>query len=163
LYDRKRKELHESMRALVQRVLESNLTIDGEEYSKIGKGLIIFLGVTHDDTEEDVVALVNKITKLRIFEDEKDKMNLSLMDVGGELHIISQFTLYADCHHGNRPSFIHAARPEMATALYEKFIEECKKYNLKVATGKFGADMKINYINDGPVSIMLECKGGKII
>ena len=151
------------MRALVQRVLESNLKIDGKEYSKIGKGLIIFLGVTHDDTEEDVIALVNKIAKLRIFEDEQDKMNLAVTDVGGELHIISQFTLYADCHHGNRPSFIHAAKPEFANELYERFIEECQRLNLKVATGKFGADMKIHYINDGPISIMLECRGGKIL
>lgn len=151
------------MRALVQRVLESNLKIDGKEYSKIGKGLIIFLGVTHDDTEEDAIALANKIVKLRIFEDENDKMNINITDAGGELHIISQFTLYADCHHGNRPSFIDAAKPEMATALYEKFIEECRKFQLNCATGKFGADMKINYINDGPISIMLECKGGKIL
>ena len=151
------------MRALVQRVLESNLKIDGKEYSKIGKGLIVFLGVTHEDTEEDAVTLANKIAKLRIFEDENDKMNLCITDVGGELHIISQFTLYADCHHGNRPSFTNAAKPEMATALYERFIEECKKLNIHLATGKFGADMKINYINDGPISIMLECIRGKII
>ncbi|MBQ9315171.1 MAG: D-tyrosyl-tRNA(Tyr) deacylase [Clostridia bacterium] len=151
------------MRALVQRVLGSNLKIDGKEYSKIGKGIIIFLGVTHDDTKQDAIVLANKIAKLRIFEDENDKMNLCVTDVEGELHIISQFTLYADCHHGNRPSFINAAKPEVATALYETFIEECRKLNLKFATGKFGADMKINYINDGPISIMLECKGGKIL
>ena len=110
-----------------------------------------------------MIALVNKIAKLRIFEDEQDKMNLAVTDVGGELHIISQFTLYADCHHGNRPSFIHAAKPEFANELYERFIEECQRLNLKVATGKFGADMKIHYINDGPISIMLECRGGKIL
>lgn len=151
------------MRALVQRVLESNLKIDGKEYSKIGKGLIIFLGVTHDDTEEDAIVLANKIAKLRIFEDENEKMNLCVTDVGGELHIISQFTLYADCHHGNRPSFINAANPEWANTLYEKFIAECKKLDLEVATGKFGADMKIQYVNDGPISIMLECIRGKIL
>ncbi len=151
------------MRALVQRVLESDMKIDGEEYSRIGKGLIVFLGVTHDDTETEVKALANKIANLRIFEDDNDKMNLNVQDVGGELHIISQFTLYADCHHGNRPSFTNAGAPDMAESLYEKFIEECKKLNIKCATGKFGADMKINYINDGPVSIMLECKGGKIL
>ena len=151
------------MRALVQRVLESNLKIDGENYSKIGKGLIVFLGITHDDTEEDVINLVNKIIKLRIFEDENGKMNLCLTDVKGELQIISQFTLYADCHHGNRPSFIDAAKPEVAVPLYELFINQCQKFGLKVATGKFGADMKINYINDGPISIMLECKGGRIL
>lgn len=151
------------MRALVQRVLESNLKIDGKIYSKIGKGLIIFLGITHDDTKENAICLANKISKLRIFEDENDKMNLCLSDINGELHIISQFTLYADCHHGNRPSFIDAAKPDIAIPLYELFIEECKNIGLKVATGKFGADMKINYINDGPVSIMLECQGGKIL
>ena len=151
------------MKALVQRVLESNLKIDGKEYSKIGKGLIVFLGVTHEDKVEDAIALANKITKLRIFEDEKDKMNLCITDVKGEIHIISQFTLYADCHHGNRPSFINAARPEIAIPLYEKFIEEFQKIGLSVATGKFGADMKIQYINDGPISILLECKGGRIL
>lgn len=151
------------MRALVQRVLESNLKIDGEVYSKIGKGLIVFLGITHNDTKEDAICLANKIAKLRIFEDENDKMNLCLTDVDGELHIISQFTLYADCHHGNRPSFIDAARPDTAIPLYETFIEECKNIGLKIATGKFGADMKINYINDGPISIVLECKGGKVL
>ena len=151
------------MRALVQRVLKSNMKIDEKDYSSIGKGLIVFLGITHDDTEEDVIALANKIVKLRIFEDENDKMNLCITDVGGELHIVSQFTLYADCHHGNRPSFVEAAKPEKAIPLYEKFIEECKKLSVPVATGKFGADMKINYTNDGPISIMLECIGGKIL
>lgn len=151
------------MRALIQRVLKSDLKIDGKEYSNIGKGLIVFLGVTHDDTKEDAITLASKITKLRIFEDENDKMNLSVLDVGGELHIISQFTLYADCHHGNRPSFTFAANPEIANNLYEFFIDECKKNNLKCSTGKFGADMKIDYINDGPISIMLECRGGKIL
>ena len=151
------------MRALVQRVLESNLKIDGKEYSKIGKGLIIFLGITHDDTEEDAIAFASKIAKLRIFEDEDNKMNLSVIDVKGELHIISQFTLYADCHHGNRPSFTNAARPEVAIPLYEKFIDECQKFDIKIATGKFGADMKIDYIIDGPITIMLECIRGKIL
>lgn len=151
------------MRALVQRVLRSNLTIDGKEYSTIGKGLIVFLGITHDDTPEDAVVLANKIAKLRIFEDENDKMNLCISDISGELHIISQFTLYAECHHGNRPSFTNAAKPEIAIPLYEKFIEECKKSKMKISTGKFGADMKINYVNDGPISIVLECIRGKII
>ena len=151
------------MKALVQRVLRSNLEIDGEEYSKIGKGLIVFLGVTHDDTEKEAQVLAEKISKLRIFEDDNEKMNLSVADVGGELHIISQFTLYADCHHGNRPSFVNAAKPDEATKLYEYFIESCKQLGIQVATGVFGADMKINYINDGPVTIMLECVNGKIL
>lgn len=151
------------MRALVQRVLSSNLKIDGEEYSQIGKGLIVFVGVTHDDTEREAEILADKIVKLRIFEDENGKMNLSVKDVGGELHIISQFTLYADCHHGNRPSFTGAAKPEIAIPLYEKLIAECQKAGVKVATGSFGADMKINYVNDGPISILLECTRGKIL
>ena len=151
------------MKALVQHVLKSELAINGKEYSKIGKGLIVFLGVTHDDTLNEAKVLAEKISKLRIFEDENEKMNLSLMDVGGELHIISQFTLYADCHHGNRPSFINAAKPEMADDLYQKFIEYCKELGINVSTGVFGADMKINYINDGPVTIMLECVNGKIL
>lgn len=151
------------MRALVQRVLESNLKIDGKEISKIGKGLIIFLGVTHDDTELEAKVLAEKICKLRIFEDENDKMNLALGDIGGSLHVISQFTLYADCHHGNRPSFINAAQPEMANKLYETFLSYLKDMNINFETGVFGADMKINYINDGPVTIMLECVNGKIL
>ena len=151
------------MRALVQRVLSSTLSIDGEEYSHIGKGLIVFLGVTHEDTELEVKTLASKIAKLRIFTDANDKMNLSLQDIAGEIHIISQFTLYADCHHGNRPDFMNAAQPEMAKRLYEKFIDECKQLGLTVATGQFGADMKISYVNDGPVSILLECIRGKIL
>lgn len=152
------------MKALVQRVLKSELKVDGNLISNIDKGLIVFIGVTHGDTMEDAKALAEKVCKLRIFEDENDKMNLSLLDVNGELHLISQFTLYADCHHGNRPSFINAAEPEYANKLYEYFIEVCKEMNVsKVATGIFGADMKINYINDGPISIMLECTNGKIL
>ena len=151
------------MRAVVQRVLKSNLEIEGKEYSKIGNGLIVFLGVTHDDTINEAKVLAEKISKLRIFEDANEKMNLSVADVGGELHIISQFTLYADCHHGNRPSFINAAKPEMADELYQKFIGFCEEVGIKVSTGIFGADMKINYINDGPVTIMLECVNGKIL
>ena len=152
------------MKALVQRVLKSELKIEGKEHSKIGKGLIVFLGVTHDDTELEAKVLAEKICKLRIFEDENDKMNLSIKDVDGELHIISQFTLYADCHHGNRPSFINAAKPEIANELYENFISFCKEESgLNVETGVFGADMKIDYINDGPITIMLECTKGKIL
>ena len=152
------------MKALIQRVLSSKLEINKKEYSKIERGFLVLLGITHDDTEEDMKALAEKIVKLRIFEDENDKMNLSIKDVDGELHIISQFTLYADCHHGNRPSFINAAKPEIANELYEKFISFCKEESgLNVETGVFGADMKIDYINDGPITIMLECTKGKIL
>ena len=152
------------MRALIQRVLESKLEIEGNEYSKIKKGFLVLLGVTHEDTEEDMKVLAEKICKLRVFEDENEKMNLSINDVGGALHIVSQFTLYADCHHGNRPSFTNAAKPDYANELYEKFIKYCKEnLNMEIATGSFGADMKITLINDGPVTIMLECKDGKIL
>ena len=152
------------MKALIQRVLESKLEIEGKEYSKIRKGFLVLLGITHEDTEEDMKVLAEKICKLRIFEDENEKMNLSIKDVGGALHIVSQFTLYADCHHGNRPSFINAAKPEYANELYEKFIKYCREdLEMEVATGSFGADMKITLINDGPVTIMIECKDGKIL
>ena len=144
------------MRALIQRVLSSKLEIDQKEYSKIENGFLVLLGITHDDTEEDMRALAEKITKLRIFEDENGKMNLSIKDVGGSLHIVSQFTLYADCHHGNRPSFIAAARPEKAEPLYEYFIKKCEAEGIHVEKGIFGADMKVSLINDGPVTILME-------
>jgi D-tyrosyl-tRNA(Tyr) deacylase len=152
------------MRAIVQRVLSSSLVIDGKEYSKINKGFMVLIGITNSDTEEDIKAMAEKIVKLRVFEDENEKMNLSLNDIGRELQIVSQFTLYADCHHGNRPAFIDAARPEYAIPLYEKFVEYTKSLTPnKVVTGVFGADMKINLINDGPVTIYLEVKEGKVL
>lgn len=152
------------MKALIQRIKRASVTVDGEKISEIGKGILVFLGVEKDDEKENAEKLADKIYKLRIFEDENDKMNLSIKDVDGELHIISQFTLYADCHHGNRPSFINAAKPEIANELYEKFISFCKEESgLNVETGVFGADMKIDYINDGPITIMLECTKGKIL
>lgn len=150
------------MRAIVQRVEKSELWIENELYSKIGKGFLVLLGVTENDTEADMKALADKIMKLRIFEDENEKMNLSIADVGGELHIVSQFTLYADCHHGNRPSFVAAARPEFANPMYEKFVDYCRNSGMKVETGSFGAHMKINFINDGPVTIALEAENGKV-
>ena len=152
------------MRAIVQRVLSSSLVIDGEEYSRINKGFMVLIGITNTDTEEDIKAMAEKIVKLRVFEDENEKMNLSLNEVGGELQIVSQFTLYADCHHGNRPAFIDAARPEYAIPLYEKFVEYIGTLTPnKVVTGVFGADMKINLVNDGPVTIFLEVKEGKVL
>ena len=151
------------MKAVVQRVQDSRLVIDGKEYSSIDKGFLVLLGVTHDDTKKEAEVLAEKISKLRVFEDENEKMNLSVMDVKGSLHIVSQFTLYADSHHGNRPSFINAARPEQANGLYEYFIECCKKTGLPVATGSFGAMMEITFTNMGPVTIILECVDGKIL
>ena len=152
------------MKAVVQRVLHSTLSIDGKEYSKINKGFLVLLGVTHEDTENDANVLAEKISKLRIFCDENDKMNLSIIDIDGEIQIVSQFTLYADCHKGNRPSFTHAALPEKANVLYEKFVECMRSIGIKkVVTGQFGADMKIDFVNDGPVTIILECENGKIL
>ena len=152
------------MKAVIQRVRNSKLEIDSKLYSKIDNGLLILLGVTHTDTKEDAIALAEKIVKLRIFEDENEKMNLSVTDVGGSLHIVSQFTLYADSHHGNRPSFINAAKPEYANELYEFFVDYCETYlKMNVATGSFGAMMHVSYINVGPVTIILECENGKIL
>lgn len=152
------------MRAVVQRVIKSTLSIDGKEYSKIDKGFMVLLGVTHTDTKEDAKILAEKISKLRVFKDENDKMNLSLFDIDGEVQVVSQFTLYADCHKGNRPAFVNAALPEKANELYEYFVEEMKNTGVKkVVTGEFGADMKIDFINDGPVTIILDCENGKIL
>lgn len=123
---------------------------------KFGKGFLVFLGVTHDDTKEKADYLVKKLCKLRVFTDENDKMNLSLKDVNGELLIVSQFTLYADCSEGNRPSFTKAAKPDFANELYEYFCEGCEKNDIHVEKGIFGADMKVNLLNDGPVTIIIE-------
>mgnify|MGYP000159773773 FL=1 len=152
------------MKAVVQRVVNSELRIDEKVYSKIDSGLLVLLGVTHNDTKKDAEVLAEKISKLRIFEDDNGKMNLSVMDKKGALHIVSQFTLYADSHHGNRPSFINAAEPKYANELYEYFVEYCKeKIGIEVATGSFGADMHITFTNMGPVTIILECVDGKIL
>ena len=152
------------MKAIVQRVKSSSLVIDGEEYSSIDKGFMVLVGVTYGDTEKDAKALAEKIVKLRIFEDDQGKMNLSLNDVGGELQLVSQFTLYANCKDGNRPAFIDAAKPDVSIPLYEKFVEYCRELTPnKVVTGVFGADMKIDLINDGPVTIALEVKDGKVL
>ena len=123
---------------------------------KFGKGFLVLLGVTHDDTKEKADYLVKKLCKLRVFTDENDKMNLSLKDVNGELLIVSQFTLYADCSEGNRPSFTKAAKPDFANELYEYFCEECEKNDIHVEKGIFGEDMKVNLLNDGPVTIIIE-------
>ena len=124
--------------------------------AKFGKGFLVLLGVTHGDTKENADYLVKKLCKLRVFSDENDKMNLALKDVNGELLIVSQFTLYADCSGGNRPSFTESAKPDEANALYEYFCEECAKNNIKVEKGIFGADMQVSLINDGPVTIIIE-------
>ena len=145
------------MKLVVQRVKKANVVVDEKVIGEISQGYMVLLGVSPEDTKETADFLVQKLIKLRIFEDENEKMNLSIKDIDGELLIVSQFTLYADTTGGNRPSFVNAAKPEKANELYEYFVEECKKQNIKkVATGKFGADMQVTLQNDGPVTIILE-------
>lgn len=145
------------MRAVVQRVLESEVKIDGESVGKIGKGFLVLLGITHEDTEKEVVWLANKIKGLRVFEDENGKMNLGLDEIGGDIFIVSQFTLYGNCIKGRRPGFTDAARPEVAIPLYESFIQNFREFSIgKVETGRFGADMKVSLINDGPVTLLID-------
>ena len=146
------------MRVVVQRVKHASVTINGTVNGKINNGFLVLLGVQSTDSEQDVDYLVKKVTNLRIFSDENDKMNLSLKDVNGELLIVSQFTLYANCKEGNRPSFVEAAKPDVAIPLYEYFVSECKKISPVVETGIFGADMKVDLLNDGPVTIIMDSK-----
>lgn len=146
------------MRAVLQRVTEAAVRVDGEVVGSIGKGFFILLGVSDEDNEAIADKLADKICKLRIFEDENGKTNLSLADVGGELLVVSQFTLYADCHKGNRPSFVNAGAPAEANRLYEYFMEHCKAHVEKVEHGIFGADMKISLVNDGPFTLMLDSR-----
>jgi len=145
------------MRLVVQRVTEANVKVDGRIVGEIKKGFLVLLGIKTTDTKQDVDYLVRKLINLRVFSDENDKMNLALKDIGGELLIISQFTLYGDCKKsGNRPSFTDSAKPDIAIPLYEYFVEECKKQIPVVQTGIFGADMKVNLLNDGPVTIIID-------
>ena len=146
------------MRVVVQRVKHASVTINGTVNGKINNGFLVLLGVQSTDSEQDVDYLVKKVTNLRIFSVENDKMNLSLKDVNGELLIVSQFTLYANCKEGNRPSFLEAAKPDIAIPLYEYFVSECKKIIPVVETGIFGADMKVDLLNDGPVTIIMDSK-----
>ncbi|MCR5119962.1 MAG: D-tyrosyl-tRNA(Tyr) deacylase [Lachnospiraceae bacterium] len=143
------------MRFVIQRVTEASVTIEGKVKGSIGKGFMVLIGISESDTKEVADKMVRKLVGMRIFADENDKTNLSLADVNGSLLLISQFTLYADCKKGNRPSFVKAGGPEMATALYEYIIEECKKNVPDVQTGEFGADMAVSLINDGPFTIIL--------
>lgn len=144
------------MRLVVQRVSNAKVTVDENIIGKIDAGFLVLFGVTHTDTKENADFLVKKLCNLRVFKDENDKMNLSIKDIDGELLIVSQFTLYADCQKGNRPSFVNSAKPEYASELYEYFVNECKKEVKNVQTGEFGAHMKVELLNDGPVTIMLE-------
>ena len=145
------------MKAVIQRVTEADVTIDNETVGKINKGFLILLGVEKGDTSLDADKLVKKIPVLRIFEDENDKMNLSCLDIDGEMLVVSQFTLCADCSHGRRPSFTDSAPPNEANELYEYFVSELKRAGVKkVGTGRFGADMKVELLNDGPVTIIID-------
>ena len=144
------------MRAVVQRVSEASVRIEGEIVGKIGRGFLILLGVTQGDAPELCSYLAEKCAGLRIFTDDNGKMNLSLKDVGGEVLVVSQFTLYGDCSKGKRPSFIAAAKPDLAIPMYERFIAELMDQGLHVETGRFGADMQVSLINDGPVTILLD-------
>ena len=144
------------MKFIIQRATHANVVVNGNEIGKIGRGFMVLIGVSKDDNETIADNMVDKMIKLRIFEDENGKTNLSLDDVGGELLLISQFTLYANCKKGNRPSFIDAGAPDEANALYEYIIERCKERVNVVERGEFGADMKVSLLNDGPFTIVLD-------
>ena len=144
------------MKFVIQRVTHADVVVDGNELGRIGKGFMVLIGVSKDDNETIADNMVDKMIKLRIFEDENGKTNLSLDDVGGELLLISQFTLYANCKKGNRPSFIDAGAPDEANALSEYIIERCKERVNVVERGEFGADMKVSLLNDGPFTIVLD-------
>lgn len=144
------------MKLVIQRVKNAKVEVNNKIVGSIEKGFLVLIGITHSDTKDIADYLVKKLCNLRVFEDENGKMNLGLKDTQGELLIVSQFTLYADCTQGNRPSFVEAAKPDFANELYEYFCDECKKNNIKVEKGIFGAEMKVTLVNDGPVTIILE-------
>jgi D-tyrosyl-tRNA(Tyr) deacylase len=144
------------MRVVLQRVTRASVSVENKIIGKINKGLLILLGITHTDNEQDVKWIVNKISGLRIFSDENGKMNKSIEDVNGEILLVSQFTLYGDSKKGRRPSFIYAAKPDIAIPLYEKVIEAIKIKNINITTGIFGADMKVELLNDGPVTLIID-------
>lgn len=146
------------MKAVIQRVQYANVKVEGNSIGEIQKGFLVLLGITHTDTEEDVHWLANKIKDLRVFEDEKGKMDLSLEEVKGEVLIVSQFTLYGNCKKGRRPAFVEAAKPEVAIPLYEMFLKTFASFGIKTEAGEFGADMKVELLNDGPMTFIIESK-----
>ena len=151
------------MRLVLQRVLDAAVAIDGAERARIGRGFLALLGVREGDTEADMLALADKCAGLRVFEDPQGKMNLGLADIGGAVLAVSNFTLCADCSHGRRPSFSAAARPETAEPLYDAFCQALRDRDVPVETGVFGADMKISLTNDGPVTLVIDTRDGKIV
>lgn len=146
------------MRAIIQRVSNSRVLVGDGVVGEIQKGLIVLLGVSNDDTEKDAEYLADKVVNLRVFDDNNGKMNLSLLDIEGELLIVSQFTLYGDCRKGRRPSYDKAACPEKAKSLYETFIRCCKEFNINIETGKFQTEMMVEICNDGPVTLLIDSK-----
>ena len=144
------------MRVCLQRVTEASVQVDGQQVGKIGPGLLVLLGIGQQDTAHEVTQLVDKIVNLRIFADQQGKMNLSLLDVEGEMLVISQFTLWGDCRKGRRPSFVQAADPQLAEPLYEQFAQEVRAQGVGVETGRFGAMMQVSLVNDGPVTLVIE-------
>lgn len=146
------------MRAVIQRVLNSSVEIDGKVAGRSGKGMLILLGVGKEDTADDITKLVNKLTKLRIFDDEDGKINKSITDINGEILIVSQFTLYWSCKKGTRPSFDNAMPPKEAEEMYEQFVKAMRETGIHCETGEFGADMKVSLVNDGPVTVYLDTK-----
>ena len=144
------------MRAVVQRVAKGFVEIEGNIVGSIDKGLVVLLGVSEKDTKDDVAYMTDKILNLRVFDDEEGKMNFSLLDIKGELLVVSQFTLYGDCRRGRRPNYMAAAKPEIADALYNELVMACRAQNVKTETGVFQADMKVNIINDGPVTLIID-------
>jgi len=146
------------MRAVVQRVSHANVVVKDAITGEIGNGFLVLLGIEEQDDEKDLEYMVDKILNLRIFEDDQGKMNRSLLEVGGELLVVSQFTLLGDCRKGRRPSFVNAAKPEDADALYQRFVEKCRAFGVKVETGVFQAYMKVNLCNDGPVTLLIDSR-----
>ncbi|MBX9656133.1 D-tyrosyl-tRNA(Tyr) deacylase [bacterium] len=148
------------MRVVVQRVSHASVTIDGEVVGQIGRGLLVLVGINKTDGEAEITFLADKLVNLRIFPDDDDKMNRSLMDIGGELLVVSQFTLYGDCRKGRRPSFIDAAGPDHAIPVYERFVARIRESGLNVETGRFGANMQVDLQNDGPVTLIIDSPDG---
>ena len=146
------------MRFVIQRVTSASVAVDGQTIGAIDKGFLVLIGVAADDTRQVADKMIKKLLGMRIFDDENDKINLSLADVGGQLLLVSQFTLYADCKKGNRPSFTAAGAPDMANEMYEYIVDQCKAAGYVVQTGSFGADMKVSLLNDGPFTIILDSK-----